>query len=98
MVDLCDVIKKYYYNPYSYGSNSIKKILPAVLKSSQLVKNKYSKTISDINVSSLNFPSHHIWLKEAQGEIVSPYNALPPLYENLSEEEIEKNHFRIRKY
>jgi hypothetical protein len=90
MVDLCDVIKKYYYNPYSYGSNSIKKILPAVLKSSQLVKNKYSKTISDINVSSLNFPSHHIWLKEAQGEIVSPYNALPPLYENLSEEEIEK--------
>ena len=90
MVDLCDVIKKYYYNPYSYGSNSIKKILPAVLKSSQLVKNKYSKSISEINVSSLNFPSHHIWLKEAQGEIVSPYNALPPLYENLSEEEIEK--------
>ena len=90
MVDLCDVIKKYYYNPYSYGSNSIKKILPAVLKSSELIKNKYSKSISDINVSSLNFPSHHIWLKEVQGEIVSPYNALPPLYENLSEEEIEK--------
>jgi hypothetical protein len=90
MVDLCDVIKKYYYNPYSYGSNSIKKILPAVLKSSELVKNKYSKSISEINVSSLNFPSHHIWLKKEQGEIVSPYNALPPLYENLSEEEIEK--------
>lgn len=89
MVDLCDVIKKYYYNPYSYGSNSIKQILPAVLKSSQLVKNKYSKSISEINVSSLNFPSHHIWLKEAHGEIVSPYKALPPLYENLSEEEID---------
>ena len=28
MVDLCKVIKKFYYNPYTYGSNSIKKVLP----------------------------------------------------------------------
>ena len=88
MVDLCDVIKKYYYNPYSYGSNSIKKILPAVLKSSKLVQDKYSKTIADINVSSLNFKPNHVWLTKENGKIVSPYNTLPPLYKNLTQEEV----------
>ena len=45
MVDLCKVVVKYYYNPHTFGSNSIKKVLPAVLKSSQFVQEKYSKPI-----------------------------------------------------
>jgi hypothetical protein len=90
MVDLCDIVKKYYYNPHTYGSNSIKKVLPAVLKSSKFIQEKYSKPISDIGVGSLNFPLDHIWLKESNGEIVSPYKTLPPVYENLSHDEIEE--------
>ena len=89
MVDLCEVIKKYYYNPYTYGSNSIKKVLPAVLKSSKFVENKYSKSIGAINVSSKNFDSNHIWLAQKDGEIVSPYKMLPSLFENMTEDEIE---------
>ena len=30
MVDLCEVIKRYYYNPHTQGSNSIKKVLPVI--------------------------------------------------------------------
>ena len=89
MVDLCEVIKKYYYNPYTYGSNSIKKVLPAVLKSSTFVQNKYSKSLETIQVSSENFDSNHIWLAQKDGEIVSPYNMLPSLFENMTEDEIE---------
>ena len=48
MVDLCKVVVKYYYNPHTFGSNSIKKVLPAVLKSSQFVQEKYSKPIGTL--------------------------------------------------
>ena len=30
MVDLCVIIKDYYYNPFTKGSNSIKSVLPAI--------------------------------------------------------------------
>lgn len=32
MVDLCDIVKRFYYNPETKGSNSIKYVLPAILK------------------------------------------------------------------
>ena len=89
MVDLCKVIIKYYYNPNTFGSNSIKKVLPAVLKSSQFVQKKYSKPIGAIAVSSKNLPDDHIWLTKRENEIISPYKTLPPVYDNISQEEIE---------
>jgi len=89
MVDLCKVIIKYYYNPHTFGSNSIKKVLPAVLKSSQFVQKKYSKPIGAIAVSSKNLPDNHIWLTKRENEIISPYKTLPPVYDNISQEEIE---------
>lgn len=88
MVDLCAVIKKYYYNPYTMGSNSIKHVLPAVLKSSKFIQNKYSKPIEVIGVSSKNFPSNHIWLQYHNEEIINPYDLLPPLYENMTQDQI----------
>ena len=91
MVDLCDVVKKYYYNPYTNGSNSIKKVLPAILKSSKVVQEKYGQPIGEIAISSQNFDANHIWLKKENGEIRSPYNLLPPLFENMSEDEIHDN-------
>ncbi len=32
MVDLCEIVKRFYYHPETKGSNSIKYVLPAVLK------------------------------------------------------------------
>ena len=89
MVDLCKVVVNYYYNPLTFGSNSIKKVLPAVLNSSKFVQEKYSKPIGAIAVSSKNLPDDHIWLTKQENEIISPYKTLPPVYDNISQDEIE---------
>src|SRR5262249_38323813 len=38
MVDLLEVIKRYYYDPLTNGSNSIKKVFPAILKRSEFLR------------------------------------------------------------
>ncbi|WP_304142292.1 DUF2779 domain-containing protein [Mesoflavibacter zeaxanthinifaciens] len=76
MIDLCEVIKAYYYNPYTKGSNSIKAILPAIFKTSVFIKEKYSQPIADINLTSKNFPKDYMWLRSSDGEIQDPYKSL----------------------
>ena len=76
MIDLCEVIKAYYYNPHTKGSNSIKAILPAIFKTSVFIKEKYSQPIADINMTSKNFPSDYKWLRIKDGEIEDPYKSL----------------------
>jgi hypothetical protein len=76
MIDLCVIIKDYYYNPFTKGSNSIKSVLPAIFKSSQFIKEKYSKSIEDINVSSKNFETTKVWLKLEDGIVLDPYKSL----------------------
>ena len=76
MVDLCVIIKDYYYNPFTKGSNSIKSVLPAIFKSSQFIKEKYSKNIEDINVLSKNFETTKVWLKLEDGVVLDPYKSL----------------------
>jgi hypothetical protein len=90
MVDLCDVVKKYYYNPYTKGSNSIKMVLPAVLNSSDFLKNKYNQPISSIKVSSKNFAQEHTWLKLENEQVINPYKILPKVFEDWTEEQIEE--------
>ena len=90
MVDLREMVLKYYYNPYTKGSNSIKAVLPAALQSSQYLRSKYAQPLKEIGLSSLNFSDNHIWLQENGGVMVSPYNMLPPLFEGWNEEEIEE--------
>ena len=82
MIDLCQVVKDFYYNPLMKGSNSIKAVLPAILGTSAYLQNKYSNTISEIGLTSLNFPSAHVWLSIQNGEVESPYDRLPKLFEN----------------
>jgi hypothetical protein len=89
MVDLCNVIKHYYYNPYTFGSNSIKQVLPSILKTSAVVRNKFSQPLSEIGISSENFPDSHVWLKEEEGEIVSPYKMLPKVF-GMDQEDLEE--------
>jgi hypothetical protein len=86
MIDLCRVIKDYYYNPYTKGSNSIKKVLPAVFKSSAFVKRKYKKTIGEIGISSKNFSSSKVWLlSDTNGNVIDPYRSLPKPFEEFND-------------
>jgi len=89
MVDLNKVIKDYYYNPLTKGSNSIKAILPAVLNTSEFLKNKYTNSISEINVTSKNFDINHVWLTYTDGKADDPYKTLPPVFENWNEEDLK---------
>ncbi len=74
MIDMCDLVKKYFYDSYMKGSNSIKVVLPAVIKICEFVNKKYSKPISEINLTSLNFSGNHIWIKDGN---LDPYISLP---------------------
>ena len=90
MVDLRKIVLDYYYNPLTKGSNSIKAVLPAVIQSSMRLRNKYSRPLKEIGVSSRNFPENHIWLNDGMGDSISPYKMLPPLFEGWNEEEMEE--------
>ena len=90
MIDLRKIVLNYYYNPLTKGSNSLKYILPAILNASSFLKNKYSKPISEINLSSKNFPGDHVWLKEENGTVVNPYQLLPKLFEEWDADKIEE--------
>jgi hypothetical protein len=89
MIDLCEMVKKYYYSPHTNGSNSIKKVLPAVFKDSDFLRAKYQTPIygSDKGPSSLNFRDWTWLTLDGDGQIVDPYKRLPPIF---SEEELEQ--------
>ena len=81
MIDMADMVRSYYWHPDMKGSNSIKKVLPAIMNDSQFIKDKYSKAIYGINneVKSKNFPSH-IWVEfDDSGRVIDPYESLDTL-------------------
>jgi hypothetical protein len=91
MVDLNKIVKEYYYNPHTKGSNSIKAVLPASLNSSAYLKQKYCQPIGAINLTSTNFDDNHIWLKIDKDEVVNPYKMLPPVFDGWTELELQEN-------
>jgi len=79
MVDMCDLVKKFYYHPRMRGSNSIKAVLPAILSTSGFLKERYSK-----RYTSNNFENFVWWQADAStGLPIDPYSLLPPLFENV---------------
>lgn len=79
MVDLRDLVLKYYYHPATSGSNSIKDVLPAILSCSDFVINKYSKPIYGNEIQSNNYKDQ-IWIVfNESGVIINPYKLLPPI-------------------
>ncbi|WP_452223663.1 DUF2779 domain-containing protein [Lacinutrix chionoecetis] len=89
MIDLHQVVKNYYFHPEMNGSLSIKAVLPAVLNASEVIKEKYIKPISDINLTSKNFPQDYVFLQFENEKAISPYKALPSVYENWSQEQLD---------
>ena len=92
MVDLRELVLRFYYDPMTFGSNSIKQVFPAILKRSTFLQNKYSHPIygKDEEIPSLNFPSMQ-WVRMENADISDPYNLLPKLFQDidLSYKELE---------
>jgi len=89
MVDLYKLVISYYYSPYAKGSNSIKDILPAIIRDSEFLRNKYSKHVYGIakEVTSLNF-DEHIWIDEKCE--LDPYKTLPKLFEEYDTNRLDR--------
>ena len=90
MVDMCRMVKDYFYDPRTKGSNSIKAVLPAVLSRSKFIQDKYSKPIYGKTslIKSLNFGDGWNWIQfDEDGNVISPYKLLPSVFEGLSEED-----------
>jgi len=91
MVDLWELVKKYYYDPATHGSNSIKIVLPAILNSSSYLQEKYSKPIYGApgGIRSLNYSSW-TWVQyDEDGRVVDPYYLLPPVFDRETDASVE---------
>ncbi len=87
MVDLWYLVKRFYYDPYTKGSNSIKWVLPAVLNSSTFLKEKYGKPIYGAvsGIQSLNLTDWQ-WIQfDENGIVKDPYTLLPKLFADIDE-------------
>lgn len=90
MVDLFEMVKRYYYHIDMGGSISLKYVLPAVLHSSEYLQQKYSEPIygSPDGIPSINYKDWK-WIRlDESGKVTNPYDILPPLFEGLSDEQL----------
>lgn len=78
MVDLADIARKHYFHPSTKGSNSIKKVLPAVMDSSEFLKTTYSQPIYGVpsGICSKNFDTMAWWQPHEDGGATDPYTLL----------------------
>jgi hypothetical protein len=88
MIDLRDVVLDHYYHPLMGGSNSIKKVIPAVLEESEFLRRKYSAANygRSCEIKSLNFENWQWITVDASGRVEDPYKRLPPVFTDLERE------------
>lgn len=97
MVDLYQIALKCFFHPDTEGRASIKVVLPAVLKSSDFLKQKYSQPIYGAKtpggIASKNFPfddsAGMVWWQATEDGVIEPYHLLPPMFTDLAQEELE---------
>lgn len=90
MIDLCDWVKKYYYDPKTKGSNSIKAVLPAVLNSSEYLKSNYATPIYGPGVKSKNFRESIAWVEfDEDGTVIDPYTKLPSVHTEYDKNQLD---------
>lgn len=88
MVDLCKLAEKAFFHPDTKGSNSVKKVLPAVLKVSKPLQDRYSAPVygHPAGIPSFNFASEHgfAWIETfADGSVTDPYARLKQYAKDL---------------
>jgi hypothetical protein len=90
MVDLYELVIQYYYSPNAKGSNSLKQILPAVIKDSVYLREKYGTNGmygKELTVKSLNF-DNHIWIDTAKNS--DPYKTLPKIFDDVDRKTLDE--------
>ncbi|MDB5231660.1 MAG: hypothetical protein JWN76_2465 [Chitinophagaceae bacterium] len=90
MVDLREMVLRYYYHPLTKGSNSIKFVLPAILSCSDYLQEKYSSPVYGNEIPSKNFKAE-TWIKRDEtGHIINPYKLLPCIHNGIDNESLDE--------
>jgi len=91
MIDLWELVKRFYYSPRTKGSNSIKYVLPAILSDSDYLQSKYSQPIYGAmgGIPSFNFENKR-WIEKTDDGFADPYQLIPKMYEDLSDQDFER--------
>jgi hypothetical protein len=87
MVDMLQLVRKYYYHADMKGSNSIKAVLPAVMAASAMIAERYSQPLP----FGTHLKDQVMYVKDKEtGKPVNPYYLLPSQYGDLdlSEDDI----------
>jgi hypothetical protein len=92
MVDLCRLAEKFFFHPATRGSSSLKKVLPAVMSSSDFLRQFYARPIygGAGGIRSLNFTEPMTWWQQDSGRVLDPYPLLPPMFDDISSEELRQ--------
>lgn len=90
MIDMCELVKRYYYNPATNGSNSIKYVLPAILNSSKFLQEKYSHPVygAKDGIKSHNYKDW-TWIVFKEGQVADPYKLLPNMFQDVDTKDFE---------
>lgn len=89
MVDLCKLAELHYFHPSTKGSNSLKKVLPALMQSSDFLRDLYGQPVYGTPaMPSMNLKSSMVWWRQEAGVIADPYDPLPPVFGHLTTMEL----------
>jgi len=93
MYDLCKLSKDAYFHVSTKGSSSIKKVLPAVMKTSSFLREQYSQPIygADAGIPSMNYQDFTWWQPDEVGNPQDPYSLLTKYAEDLLGETVLSN-------
>ncbi len=91
MVDMKELAQRYYFNPHTGGSLSIKKVLPASIMASRYLQERYGKPVYGAanGIKSMNFRDWTWIRQDGDGEFIEPYKLLPPVFEHTSQEALD---------
>jgi hypothetical protein len=91
MVDMRDLVLRYYYHPLTEGSNSLKYVLPATLNESIFLQERYSKPIygSEGGIRSRNYRNKQWIHRGPDGKVLDPYKTLEPIFSREEDRLIE---------
>jgi hypothetical protein len=78
MYDLCKLSSRAYFHVDTKGSSSIKKVLPAIFKTSAFLRQQYGKPVYGAygGVASNNFKNFTWWMDSGNGSPLDPYSLL----------------------
>jgi hypothetical protein len=82
MVDLAKIAERAYFHPETKARVSIKKVLPAVLQTSEYLRQKYQRPIYGTEIPSKNYQGFS-WWEERSGALIDPYQRLRELTEGM---------------